>query len=192
MGPDGKGNTFILHSLIPPENVNAKNALDKMDGENTNRIRVKYVNKETGQAFLLGIRGLLNLEIAGSTTLADGENGEYDAEADTKKRRVHEYLTTEMEDGKKISLLKEFKVVAAKERTQEGTDAVMYPLYCYQRFNEKVDEINKAWKDAGNTTRADLTEVYRDFTFTQSLYQDGPAEGRENVEPQKSIVIAVS
>ena len=166
---DIDGQTFVLHSLIGPDSASNAKGLNKLQ-EDTSRFKVKYVNSSTGQAFLLPIRSLLNLEIADGLTLADGENEDYVAEDDTKKRRVHEYLTTEMESGKDISLLQEFKVVSVEPRKQQGTDNLMYPAYCYKKFNDRIDEVNQAHKDSGAEGRADLGEIYGDFTFMNSLY----------------------
>lgn len=175
---DLKDQTFNLHSMVAPDKK--KTQLEKADGDNL-FVKARYVNSKNSKAFLIPIRGLLSLNVVE----LGSENVKYE-EGTTQVSKVHEYLMEHIgPDGKNISLPATFTVVSVKERIQESTGSVMYPPYCYDRFNEKVKEARATDPDAP------LDAIYNDFEFMQSLYADGRSDRHQNAEANKDIVISI-
>lgn len=169
---------FNLHSMVAPKDGSAK--LDGVAGADTMMVRARYVNAANGKSFLIPIRGLLNLGI-----VELGGNTPYE-ETDEEPTKVHEWLMEHIKDGaKSYSLPDSFKVVSVKPREQKGTGHIMYPPYCYEAFNAKVDELRK------DDPNAVLDPIYNDFDFMTGLYGTKLGARFTSAEPNKDLVISI-
>lgn len=175
---DLKDQTFTLHSMVAPENRKAQ--LEKPTEDNL-FVKARYVNTKNSKAFLIPIRGLLNMAVVE----LGSENVEFE-EGETETTRVHEYLMEHIKgDAKAIGLPEKFTVVSVKDRVQESTGRTMYPPYCYDRFNARVKELRDA------DPKASLDPIYQDYEFMQSLYADERADRHQNAEANKDLVISI-
>lgn len=173
---------FNLHSIVAPSTSKKKADLDKFDAEGTMLIKARYVNAKNKKAFLIPIRGLLNLDIA----QIDGKNKNDKYVPDTTPTaKLHEHLMEINSEGKGSELPASFTVVSVEDRKQEGTGHTMYPPYCYQAFSERVNELRKVDPDA------DLSSIYSDFEFMQGLYAEDRMERYSAVEATKVIVVSL-
>jgi len=172
---------FELHSLVAPERAKKTSMTDlkTFDKDDTQLIKARYVNVKTKKAFLIPLRGLLNLDIAQL-----GGKTEKFIEGTTPTAKVHEHLLEKATAALPGELPPSFTVVSVKDREQVGTGHIMYPHYCYQAFTDAVDALTKV--DAN----ADLSSVYSDYTLMQGLYAEDRKPTHLNIEATKSIVIA--
>lgn len=178
---DLQDNVFVLHSVVAP--TGKKSTLDGKSGEDDNLyVKARYVNSSNKKSFLIPIRALLNLEIAKMPEKT--KNVKFDA-ATMETIRVHEHLIETITDNKPTLLPQTFTVVAVENRVQEGTNNIMYPPYCYDRFSEAVKKLRE------NDAEASLDPIYSDYEFMQSLYADKPSDRFASAEPTKRIVISI-
>lgn len=176
---DLENQVFNLHSIVAPT---GKKADLVKAGDDSMLIKARYVNAKNKKAFLIPIRGLLNLDIA----KIDGKNkNDKFVPGTTPTFKVHDHLLEIGVDGKGADLPDSFSVVAVSERKQEGTGHTMYPPYCYQAFSDRVNELRKVDADA------DLSSIYSDYDFMQGLYAEDRMERFSEVEATKVIVISI-
>jgi hypothetical protein len=183
-----KGYKFDLHSMVTNE-VGKSTSLTDENNEDLSYVKAKYINSETDQSFTIPIRSFLGLETVKTST----DNDEYEAGV-TKTSRVSEHLLAATKEGKDtIALPKSFTVVSVTTRRDKPAPDDkhdVYPAYCYKDFNVRVKEINDAAAEAKEV--ADIRPIYADISFMQGLPGTDIDAGRENVEPTKVIVIALS
>lgn len=177
---DLEGQKFILHSMVvspsPDKKVRSKELMKA--GDDTNFVKARYVNEKTSKAFLVPIRGLLSMKII------DGSAAKFDPTT-TPTKQLADYLVEKASDNAPAMLPPSFTVVHVTPRIQESTGAIMYPPYCYDEFQAKVDEIRKEDKDAS------LDAVYQDVAFMSSLYSNPISSNFASAEPNKTITISL-
>ena len=172
---------FELHSLVAPDTSKKASMTDlkTFDKDDTQLIKARYVNTKTKKAFLIPLRGLLNLDIAQL-----GAKAEKFVEGTTPTAKVHEHLLEKATAALPGELPASFTVVSVKDREQIGTGYIMYPHYCYQEFTDAIDALRAVDKEAT------LDSIYNDYTFMQGLYAKERKPSHVGVEATKSIVIA--
>jgi hypothetical protein len=172
---------FELHSLVAPEKSKKTSLTDlkTYDKDDTMLLKARYVNAKTKKAFLIPIRGLLNLDIA----QLDGKAGKYIA-GTTPTIKVHEHLLEKATAAAPGELPPSFTVVSVEDRKQIGTGYTMYPHYCYQEFTDAIDALRAV--DA----EADLSSVYNNYEFMQGLYAKDVKSTHVGTEATKTIIIA--
>lgn len=179
---DLEGQKFVLHSMVvsPSPDKKARNKELMKAGDDTNFIKARYVNESNSKAFLVPIRGLLGMKIVE----AGAKNAKFDPDT-TPTKQLADYLVEKATDSTPATLPPSFTVVNVAPRIQESTGAIMYPPYCYQEFQDKVDELRKDDKDAS------LDPIYQDIAFMSSLYSNAVSSRFSSTEPNKTITISL-
>lgn len=184
---------FNLHSLIVSDVKNESGKDLTQSSEENNFVKVRYVNEETNEAFVIPVRQLLNLDVAESVATLEEFKAKTDDES-IKVAKVHENMMEEADEAGEAVLPASFVVVNVAPRTQKvGTkDVEMYPAYYHKNFNAEVARREKEGDfDADNGETA-VSSVYQDFSFMSDL-TGSPLEARyTGAEPLKTITIGIT
>ena len=185
-----EGQTFVFANKVAQDDVSNDFSADN---KNVGRIKFRYKNSVTKKAVTVGIRSLLYF---GNTDLAV-------VPADQKFediQKVHEKLMSG--DTADIQLPTQFTIVRAEDRIAKdengnpriGADQQpikIYPAYMYESFKAKADQITRDHKASGKTGTPDISEIYKDYEYMQSL-AGTPLQTRfKSPEATKQLVIKI-